>query len=167
MSFAWLLFLVYLAGTAWLGWRGYRKTSGFGSFAVGNRAMHPFVVGITLAASVSSAATFIINPGFVYVDGFSAFFHMSIGVGIGFILMLGSVADTASLDVNTMQKVLKQMSTGMGTALFTTLAGLVGSILLGAQYLLLDKAGDELIERTVRVTEVFILPRLTREPAAP
>ena len=88
MSFAWLLFLVYLAGTAWLGWRGYRKTSGFGSFAVGNRAMHPFVVGITLAASVSSAATFIINPGFVYVDGFSAFFHMSIGVGIGFILML-------------------------------------------------------------------------------
>ena len=88
MSFAWLLFLVYLAGTAWLGWRGYKKTSGFGSFAVGNRAMHPFVVGITLAASVSSAATFIINPGFVYVDGFSAFFHMSIGVGIGFILML-------------------------------------------------------------------------------
>ena len=83
-----MLFLVYLAGTAWLGWRGYRKTSGFGSFAVGNRAMHPFVVGITLAASVSSAATFIINPGFVYVDGFSAFFHMSIGVGIGFIVML-------------------------------------------------------------------------------
>ena len=63
-----------------------------------------------------------------------------LGTIIGFILMLGSVADTASLDVNTMQKVLKQMSTGMGTALFTTLAGLVGSILLGAQYLLLDKA---------------------------
>ncbi|NNL99718.1 MAG: hypothetical protein HKO62_03135 [Gammaproteobacteria bacterium] len=86
-----------------------------------------------------------------------------LGTIIGFILMLGSVADTASLDVNTMQKVLKQMSSGMGTALFTTLAGLVGSILLGAQYLLLDKAGDELIERTVRVTEVFILPRLSRE----
>mgnify|MGYP001823533201 FL=1 len=88
MSFAWGLFLVYLAGTAWLGWRGYRKTSGFGSFAVGNRAMHPLVVGVTLAASVSSAATFIINPGFVYVDGFSAFFHLTIGVGAGFMLML-------------------------------------------------------------------------------
>jgi SSS family solute:Na+ symporter/sodium/pantothenate symporter len=88
LSFAWTLFLVYLAGTAWLGWRGYRKTTGFGSFAVGNRAMHPIVVGITLAASVSSAATFIINPGFVYVDGFSAFFHMAIGVGIGFVIML-------------------------------------------------------------------------------
>ncbi len=88
MSFAWALFLLYLAGTAWLGWRGYRKTTGFGSFAVGDRAMSPYVVGITLAASVSSASTFIINPGFVYVDGFSAFFHMSIGVGLGFMTML-------------------------------------------------------------------------------
>ena len=88
MNLAWSLFALYLAGTAWLGWQGYRKTTGFGSFAVGNRAMNPIVVGITLAASVSSAATFIINPGFVYVDGFGAFFHMSIGVGLGFMFML-------------------------------------------------------------------------------
>ncbi|MGI9237982.1 MAG: sodium:solute symporter family transporter [Woeseiaceae bacterium] len=88
MTFAWTLFAVYLIGTAWLGWLGFRRTTGFGSFALGDRAMHPLVVGITLAASVSSAATFIINPGFVYVDGFGAFFHMSIGVGVGFIAML-------------------------------------------------------------------------------
>jgi len=87
VTLAWSLFIVYLVGTAWLGWRGFRKTSGFGSFAVGDRNMHPLVVGITLAASVSSAATFIINPGFVYVDGFSAFFHFVIGVGIGFFAM--------------------------------------------------------------------------------
>lgn len=87
MTLAWILFLAYLVGTAWLGWRGFKKTSGFGSFAVGDRNMHPLVVGITLAASVSSAATFIINPGFVYVDGFSAFFHFVIGVGIGFFAM--------------------------------------------------------------------------------
>ena len=88
MSFAWALFIVYLVGTAWLGIQGMRKTSGFSSFAIGDRAMNPVVVGITLAASVSSASTFIINPGFVYVDGFGAFFHMSIGVGIGFLAML-------------------------------------------------------------------------------
>jgi len=88
LIFAWSLFLLYLAGTAWLGWQGYRKTTGFGSFAVGDRAMNPIIVGITLAASVSSASTFIINPGFVYVDGFGAFFHMSIGVGLGFMFML-------------------------------------------------------------------------------
>ena len=88
MTLAWSLFVAYLAGTAWLGWQGYRKTTGFGTFAVGNRDMHPFVVGIILAASVSSASTFIINPGFIYVDGFSAFFHFSIAVGVGFIGML-------------------------------------------------------------------------------
>lgn len=76
-----------------------------------------------------------------------------VGTIIGFILMLGSVADTSSLDVNTMQKVLKQMSSGMGTALFTTLAGLIGSMLLGLQYLLADKSADELIRRSVLLAE--------------
>ena len=76
-----------------------------------------------------------------------------IGTIVGFILMLSSVANTASLDVNTMQKVLKQMSAGMGTALFTTLAGLTGSILLGLQYLILDKGADTLIERILQLSE--------------
>lgn len=83
-----------------------------------------------------------------------------VGTIIGFILMLGSVANTASLDVNTMQKVLRQMSSGMGTALFTTLAGLIGSILLGLQYLLLDKSADELLQRVIRVAEIEIKPNL-------
>ncbi len=88
MNLAWSLFILYLAGTAWLGWQGFRKTTGFSSFAVGNRDMNPIVVGIILAASVSSASTFIINPGFIYVDGFSAYFHFVIAVAISFITML-------------------------------------------------------------------------------
>lgn len=88
MILAWSLFALYLAGTAWLGWRGHLKTTGFGSFAVGDRNMNPVVVGIILAASVSSASTFIINPGFIYVDGFSAYFHFVIAVAISFITML-------------------------------------------------------------------------------
>ena len=85
---AWGLFLLYMVGTAWLGWLGYRRTGDFASFALGSRNLGPLVVGITLAASTASAATFIINPGFVYVDGFSAWFHMVIGSGIGFVSML-------------------------------------------------------------------------------
>ena len=83
-----------------------------------------------------------------------------VGTIIGFILMLGSVANTASLDVNTMQKVLRQMSSGMGTALFTTLAGLIASILLGLQYLLLDKGADELLHRVIRAAEVDVISSL-------
>ncbi|MEM7611130.1 MAG: hypothetical protein AAF270_05600 [Pseudomonadota bacterium] len=85
---AWALFAIYLAGTAWLGWLGHKRTKGFGSFAIGTGDLHPIVVGITLAASTASAATFIINPGFVFVDGLGAWFHMVIGLGIGFCTML-------------------------------------------------------------------------------
>jgi SSS family solute:Na+ symporter/sodium/pantothenate symporter len=85
---AWALFIAYLAGTAYLGWLGYRRTTGFSSFALGNKDIHPIIVGITLAASTASASTFIINPGFVYVDGFSAWFHMVVGVAVGFLAML-------------------------------------------------------------------------------
>ena len=88
MSLAWILFTIYLLLTAWIGWRGQKKTTGFASFALGNKDVHPVFVGITLAASVASAATFIINPGFVYVDGFSAWFHMVVGIGLGFTAML-------------------------------------------------------------------------------
>ena len=65
MTLAWILFTIYLLQTAWIGWRGQKKTTGFASFALGNKDVHPVFVGITLAASVASAATFIINPGFV------------------------------------------------------------------------------------------------------
>lgn len=88
MTLAWILFLIYLGGTAWLGWLGFKKTRDFGSFAIGNGDMSPLVVGITLAASTASASTFIINPGFVYVDGWSAWMHLAGSVYLGFVGML-------------------------------------------------------------------------------
>jgi len=86
--FAWLLFVAYLLATAWLGWRGYKRTTDFGAFAIGHGDLSPVVVGVTLAASTASAATFIINPGFIYVDGLSAFIHMVPGTGLGILTML-------------------------------------------------------------------------------
>ncbi|MDX1666972.1 MAG: hypothetical protein R3350_07075 [Saprospiraceae bacterium] len=88
MTLAWILFGIYLIGTAYLGWLGHRKTDDFGSFAIGKGDLSPAVVGITLAASTASAATFIINPGFVYVDGLAGFMHLGISVYVGFVLML-------------------------------------------------------------------------------
>lgn len=88
MTLAWSLFVAYLVATSWLGWIGHRRTRGFSSFAVGNGNMSPLVVGITLAAGTASAATFIVNPGFVYVDGFSAWFHLVPGLVIGIAVML-------------------------------------------------------------------------------
>lgn len=83
-----------------------------------------------------------------------------LGTIIGFILMLGSVADTAELDLESMQKVLQAMSAGMMTALYTTLAGLVCSLSLAYQYQLLDLSADELLQRTLHLAKVQVLPRL-------
>lgn len=85
-----------------------------------------------------------------------------LGTIIGFILMLGSISESAELDVNTMQKILTQMSRGMGTALYTTLAGLSASILLGGQYLIADKGADALIERGLRFAHLAVVPAVDR-----
>ncbi len=88
MSLAWILFTAYMLATAWLSWIGFKRTRDFGSFALGSGKMSPLVVGITLAASTASAATFIINPGFIYVDGLSAWIHMVPATFLGFMSMI-------------------------------------------------------------------------------
>ncbi|HTM21837.1 MAG TPA: hypothetical protein VL172_15055 [Kofleriaceae bacterium] len=81
----WSLFLLYLGATAWLAFLGWRKTRDLKSFATGGGAMSPVVVGITLAASMASTATFVINPGFVYQHGVAALMHLGVAVSLGII----------------------------------------------------------------------------------
>ncbi|MEM7573962.1 MAG: hypothetical protein AAF433_13730 [Bacteroidota bacterium] len=88
MALAWVLFSLYLLGTTYLGWLGHRRTDNFSSFAIGKGDLSPLQVGVTLAAATASAATFIINPGFVYVDGLAAFMHLGLSVYLGFVSML-------------------------------------------------------------------------------
>ena len=83
-----------------------------------------------------------------------------LGTIVGFVLMLASVANVTDFDVSTMQTILKKMSTGMGTALYTTFAGLVCSILTASQYYMLDQASEEILETTKHLSQVYVLPRL-------
>lgn len=83
-----------------------------------------------------------------------------LGTIIGFILMLSSVANITDFDITTMQKILTNMSSGMGTALFTTMAGLVCSLLATIQYLMLERNIDVLIETVKHLAQVHIIPKL-------
>lgn len=76
----------YVIAVYWLSWIGMRRTRDIQGFTIGNKDMSPYLVGITLAASISSTATFVINPGFVYTHGLSAFLHY------GFAAVLGILA---------------------------------------------------------------------------
>jgi len=62
------------------------------------------------------------------------------------------------------QNLLQQMTVGMGVALNTTLLGLVGTLLLGMQYLLVDRAADRLVAQTVHFTESCLSLRLDQAP---
>jgi len=83
-----------------------------------------------------------------------------LGTIIGFIFMLGSVANIADFDVSNMQKILRHMSNGMGTALYTTLTGLVCSVLSAMQYHMIDRHADELIELTLHTTQIHVIPKI-------
>jgi len=83
-----------------------------------------------------------------------------LGTIIGFVLMLGSVSNVTDFDVSTMQSILKNMSSGMGTALYTTFAGLICSILAGIQYHLLDQGADQVIDAAKHLTNIYVLPKL-------
>ncbi|MHB0969889.1 MAG: sodium:solute symporter family transporter [Thermoanaerobaculia bacterium] len=91
----WGLFLLYLAVTSWLAWLGHKKTTDIVSYSVGKGDLNPFVVGVTLAASIASTATFVINPGFVYVHGIAALMHL--GVAAGFGLVTGLIVMSAGV----------------------------------------------------------------------
>lgn len=81
--FKYALTLSYVAVVYWLSYIGMRRTSDVEGFAIGNKDMSPYLVGITLAASISSTATFVINPGFVYQHGLAAYLHFGVAGSLG------------------------------------------------------------------------------------
>lgn len=74
-----------------------------------------------------------------------------IGTVIGFILMLQPIGDIKQFDPSLMQQLLTAMSAGMAVALYTTLAGLITSILLKIQYYLADEALTQVVNAMMQM----------------
>ena len=74
-----------------------------------------------------------------------------IGTIIGFILILGALADGPPPTGDNIQALLISMSGGMGTALYTTLAGLVTATLLGLQYSVLSRSVERLVGLLIQI----------------
>lgn len=74
-----------------------------------------------------------------------------VGTIIGFILILQSLTEGPAPQGDDIRTLLVSMSGGMGTALYTTLAGLVSATLLGVQYMILSRCVEHLIGALVRI----------------
>ena len=90
-----------------------------------------------------------------------------LGTIIGFIMMLAPIAGMDPGDRSTIRSSMNLMSDGMAVAMYTTLAGLVGSILVRIQYYMLDDATAKLFAYAVGLTEVRVVSVLEdRQEAA-
>ena len=58
--------------------RGALKTKNISDYGIGNLGFPSWIVGLSLAASMTSAATFVINPGFIALYGFAGFISMAV-----------------------------------------------------------------------------------------
>ena len=85
-----------------------------------------------------------------------------LGTIIGFILMLAPIAGLDAADRASVKTSMGLMSDGMAVAMYTTLAGLVGSILIRIQYYLLDAATQRVFSDAVTLTETRVTPVLER-----
>src|SRR5712672_2370332 len=101
-------------------------------------------------------------------NGFGAFVSDTLmklgllGTIIGFIIMLAPIAGFDATDRAMMKSSMGLMSDGMAIAMYTTLAGLVGSILLKVQYYMLDAATARVFSQAVTLTETRVVPALER-----
>ncbi len=86
-----------------------------------------------------------------------------LGTIIGFILMLAPIAGLDAADRASVKTSMGLMSDGMAIAMYTTLTGLIGSILIQTQYYMLDGATQRVFALATDLTEVFVVSVLERE----
>ncbi len=74
-----------------------------------------------------------------------------IGTVIGFVLMLSTVYELKDNDIQALQNLLGTMGTGMQVALYTTLTGLGGALLVSIQCQWLDRCADGLVSTIIKL----------------
>jgi MotA/TolQ/ExbB proton channel family len=89
-----------------------------------------------------------------------------LGTIIGFILMLAPIAGLDAADRASVKSSMGLMSDGMAVAMYTTLTGLIGSVLVQTQYYMLDEATAKVFGLATDLTEVFVVSVLEQEPPA-
>ncbi|MEE9327196.1 MAG: MotA/TolQ/ExbB proton channel family protein [Cocleimonas sp.] len=74
-----------------------------------------------------------------------------IGTVIGFVLMLSTIYQFKNNDIEALQSLLGTMGSGMQVALYTTLTGLGGAMLVSIQCQWLDRCADRLISNIIEL----------------
>lgn len=86
--YSWIAFSLYAAAIAGIAVWSRTRARSMESFSVGTRTVSPFFVGLSLAANMTSAATFVINPGLMYLYGWAGILGYAVATPLGIYLAL-------------------------------------------------------------------------------
>lgn len=84
----WICLALYASVILYFVIRGARRTKTMSDYATGTFKFSPAAIGLSLAAGMTSAATFIINPGFVAYYGISSVLSMAVFLPLGALISL-------------------------------------------------------------------------------
>ncbi len=154
----WILILAYAGVILFFVIRGALKTKNMQDYAIGSMAFSPVAVGFALAASMTSAATFIINPGFAATYGFSCILSYVIVLPTAAIISLivltkGFRKHGASVKALTMAQWIGTRYKSKGLSIFFAFL----SLLLITFIVLICVGLTKILSKTLNVHELYIL----------
>ncbi|MCA9734453.1 MAG: sodium:solute symporter [Deferribacteres bacterium] len=138
--------------------RGALRTKNMSDYAVGNMSFSPVSVGLALAASMTSAATFIINPGFIALYGISAVISFAVVIPIASLISLiiltkGFRKHGQTVKALTMAQWMETRYKSKGYGIFFAFL----SLLLITFIVLIVVGLTKILSKTLNVSEIYIL----------
>jgi len=157
----WILIGLYMALILYFVIKGALKIKNISDYAIGNISFSPTAVGLSLAASMTSAATFVINPGFIANFGVSAFISYGIVFPLGAILSLIILTKNFrkygdSVKALTLAQWIGKRYNSKGYALFMAFL----SLLLITFIVLIAVAITKVLSKSLNINEIYILAGL-------
>jgi len=154
----WIVILAYAGVILFFVVRGALKTKNMQDYAIGSMAFSPVAVGFALAASMTSAATFIINPGFAATYGFSCILSYVIVLPTAAIISLivltkGFRKHGESVKALTMAQWIGTRYKSKGLTIFFAFL----SLLLITFIVLICVGLTKILSKTLNVDELYIL----------
>jgi sodium/pantothenate symporter len=158
----WILILLYATVILYFVVKGALKIKNLSDYAVGNINFSPVSVGLSLAASMTSAATFVINPGFIANYGLAGFISFGIVFPLGSLLSLIILTKSFQKYGNSIKALTLAQWIGVrykskGYSLFVAFL----SLLLITFIVLIVVAITKVLSKSLNVDEIYLLVGLT------
>jgi sodium/pantothenate symporter len=154
----WIMIAIYAAAILFFVIRGALRTKNMSDYAVGSLNFSPWFVGLSLAAAMTSAATFVINPGLIAAYGLSGL--LSFGLFFPLASLISLVVLTKSfrrhgtnVKALTLANWIGSRYNSKGYALFIAFL----SVLLLTFIVLILVAIAKVMSQSLNVSEIWML----------